>query len=330
MADLEFANASGAWWVPVAGLAVLLALLAERGRRRLIERYADPRLIFPSFRPLGVRRARLRLLLLVGGMALLVFGLAGPTLSGSGGSLDGGPTDVAAVVDVSRSMATEDVQLSLSRLDAAKEFLLRLVEDLRGNRLALVTYAREPYLQAPLTGDVRALRFVLGRWVRVESAPAGGSNLTAALDLARRQLQGSLNHRVLLLLSDGGFSSREDPTFPLLAMSEEGVRVLVVGVGGVQEARIPRYDPQGRFLGWYVHGGREVTTALDEAFLRRLALAAGGRYELYSPHLEPSPLLSSLGSEVRADPSRRRSIAHIPLGLALALVLGHAMLARLA
>jgi Ca-activated chloride channel family protein len=192
--------------------------------------------------------------------------------------LRAGTLDVVMALDVSQSMAAEDYGTQ-SRLERARQIARQLLSQLQGNRVGLVTYAGVSFRQAELTDDLQALDFILKHWVSINSVGMGGSNLTEALTAGLDLLRGANTKRdkLILLFSDGGTQEDELRT-ALTKATHEGVKILALGLGGTQPARIPQYDAAKKFTGYLQIDGQTVTSRLNEENLRHVASATQGTY----------------------------------------------------
>ena len=111
--------------------------------------------------------------------------------------------DVVVALDASKSMLARDVQPS--RLERAKLELTTLLDELKGDRVGLVVFAGDAFIQCPLTSDYAAAKLFL-RAVDPEQMPQGGTNIGAALTLSKQVLDNAdrgAKERVVVLLSDG-------------------------------------------------------------------------------------------------------------------------------
>lgn len=176
--------------------------------------------------------------------------------------------DVVVCVDVSRSMLSTDQPPS--RLDAARQAVAEMARDLRGGRLALVAFAGEARLVSPLTRDVDSFLHLLDR-LEPLTVGRGGTDLGAAIDVARSALGGD-DARAIVLLTDGE-DHEGGGLLAAQACRERGVPVHCVGFGSDRGGKVPG-DDAASFL--RDRSGGEVVSARDADGLRRIAGAAGG------------------------------------------------------
>lgn len=186
--------------------------------------------------------------------------------------------DVVVALDASKSMYARDI--TPSRIDRARLELSSLLDTLKGDRVAIVAFAGDAFVQCPLTSDYAAAKMFL-RAIDPESMPQGGTNIGAALLLARQVLDSAdrgAKDRVVVLLSDG-----EDLTGEIGqgvdALKELGAKVLAVGIGSDEGEPIPLLNRDGAVVGYKKDAdGRTVITRLDRAGLTRIATETGGQF----------------------------------------------------
>ena len=186
--------------------------------------------------------------------------------------------DVVVALDASKSMYARDV--TPSRLERAKLELTSLLDTLKGDRVGLVVFAGDAFIQCPLTSDYAAAKLFL-RAVDPESMPQGGTNIGAALLLSRQVLENAdrgAKDRVVVLLSDG-----EDLTGEIGegidSLKEFGARVLAIGIGSDSGEPIPILNKNGDVVGYKKdENGVTVISRLDRAGLTRIASATGGEF----------------------------------------------------
>lgn len=218
------------------------------------------------------------------GLGLLLFGiaLAQPQCGSTTELTKRRGIDVVVVLDASKSMLARDVQPS--RLERAKLELTTLLDELKGDRVGLVVFAGDAFIQSPLTSDYSAVKLFL-RAVDPEQMPQGGSNIGEALTLARQVLENAdrgAKERVVVLLSDGEDLMGE-VSEAIEGLKQAHVEVLAVGVGSEQGEPIPVYNRQGAFVDYKKDSnGDTVITRLDRAGLTLIAEETGGAF-YYQP-----------------------------------------------
>lgn len=217
----------------------------------------------------GVPRWQTLILLLT--WVLLVLALARPQHVGEQVQMPVTGRDLMLVVDISPSMEEQDMVIqgrSINRLQAVKKVLNEFIARRKGDRLGLILFGTEPYVQAPLTFDLPTLETLLQ-----ESGIGMAGRATAigdAVGLATKRLRDRpQQQRVVVLLTDGANTAGEiTPDKATEIAAATGVRLYTIGIGA--ESMIQRG----------LLGSRRVNPSrdLDENLLTRMAQQTGGEY----------------------------------------------------
>jgi len=173
-------------------------------------------------------------------------------------------------------MLAEDV--APSRLERARLAILRMLRQLDGDRIGLVAFAADAFVQSPLTIDYGAAAMFLEA-MHPDLMPVQGTDLGAALRVSLDALEeGARDARVVVLVTDG--EDHEDAFAEELQRAvESGVDVYLVGVGTAEGAPIPVHDAEGVRQGFFRDDdGNVVTTRLVEDTFQRIVREAGATY----------------------------------------------------
>lgn len=261
-------------WVLVIALLPLL-LQWRRPARRPVDAPVLPTGHWLSGLPgvshQGSATPRWRRLLLAVLWLLLVLALARPQYVGEQVQLPVTGRDLMLVVDISPSMDERDMVIqgrSINRLQAVKYVLNDFISRRKGDRLGLILFGTEPYIQAPLTFDLETVRALMQ-----ESGVGMAGRATAigdAIGLAVKRLRDRpREQRVVVLLTDGANTAGEiSPDKATEIAAAAGVRVYTIGIGA------------DTMLQRGLLGSRRVNPSrdLDEGLLTRMAQATGGQY----------------------------------------------------
>lgn len=232
-----------------------------------------------GFWPLG---KRIRHICLYVGLASLIIAAAGPKLGTEVREVKRQGVDLLVALDLSASMNAEDVKPS--RLEKAKYEINRLVEKLQGDRVGLIVFTGEAYLQAPMTLDYSALRMFLNI-AETNQMPSSSTDFSAAMETAAQAFsskddgeQESKAAKVLMIISDGE-NHGDDYRNALQQLREENISVYTLGLGTESGSTIPLYDDSNALIG-YKRGpdGKVVNTHLEADVLRSIADEGGGDY----------------------------------------------------
>ncbi len=216
------------------------------------------------------QRSNLRLLVAIVVWLLLVTAAARPQLIGEPIHLPISGRDLMLAIDLSGSMESDDMLLNnrrMNRLQAVKEVAGDFIERRTGDRLGLILFGRQAYLQAPLTFDRKTVRQLLDEAVigLAGKETAIGDAIGLAVKRLREQPQ---ENRVLILLTDGSNTAGTvDPMKAADLAAQEGIRIHTIGIGADEQL------VRGFF------GSRKVmNTDLDERALKAIAQKTQGQY----------------------------------------------------
>jgi Ca-activated chloride channel family protein len=317
--SVEFAHREAFWTILVLPVVLGFILWGLRQRKAILKQLGAIDLIAQFSRLPLHRRILYQRLSTIFCLVLLIAVLARPVLFGTSRQLREGTLDVVAVLDVSKSMAAEDCGPDVSRLDRAKDVLLRCFPELASNRLGIIKFAGTSFIQADLTGDFQALRFVVQNWVTVDSTPFPGSSIGNALSEAVQVFDKPDRKRIVLLFSDGGHVRPKNLEGILTDIGAEGITVISVGFGSPMGSRIPVYE-DGKFKEWFKIEDKEIITRLDEEILRKISRDTGGKYIRLTSGKRFEGIFKDPSVVGKKALSGGREIFQVPLALSIVLL----------
>lgn len=179
--------------------------------------------------------------------------------------------EVIIALDVSNSMLAEDY--SPNRLERAKLAISQVSEKLHDDRIGLIVFAGDSYVQIPLTSDYISAKMFLNS-ISTGSVPVQGTAIGSAIDLAMRSFSdNSDKSRAIIVITDGE-NHEDDPVSAAQMAAEMGARVFTIGVGSKEGTFIPL--PDGEYI--TDSDGNNVVTRLDDVTLQMIADAGNGLY----------------------------------------------------
>jgi len=272
---MQFGNPQMFWWLAAVPVLVLLLVWAYRARRRALERFAMQPLAERLTRSVRPVARRWKAILFVAGILFALLALAQPRWGFEWRQVKRKGVDVFVLLDVSKSMLTEDVRPN--RLTQAKYAVEDLLSKLQGDRAGLIAFAGTAFVQCPLTIDYEACRLAL-RDADPRIISRGGSAIGPAIRTALKAFEaGEGRDRAIVLITDG----EETEADALVAVDEAtkaGVRIYAIGVGSVEGELIPVRE-DGKAMEFLKDSeGKVVKSRLDEETLKQLALKTQGIY----------------------------------------------------
>lgn len=184
--------------------------------------------------------------------------------------------DVYILLDVSLSMKAEDIKPN--RLEEAKHSISSLIQKLRGDRIGLIVFSGEAYVQFPLTTDYAAASLLLNA-VSVNSVPQPGTAIGEAIKLATKSFkEDSKTQKVIVAITDGE-DHEGDVMDAVKDAVDKNISIYTIGLGSPSGVPIVLYDQNGKPVGYKLDKDNNVVlTKLDEPILQQIAQEGKGKY----------------------------------------------------
>ncbi len=183
--------------------------------------------------------------------------------------------DLMIALDVSNSMLAED--LSPNRLDRAKRAIYQLIEKLQNDRLGIIVFAGESYVQLPITTDYSSAKLFL-ETIGTDIVPTQGTAIGSAIDLAMESFDFETTTSKAIIVITDGENHEDDAVSAAQKAVEMEVSVHTIGMGSEQGAPLPIYK-MGKQVGFRTDNtGNTVVSKLDETMLKKIASAGNGSY----------------------------------------------------
>jgi len=248
--------------------------LADRARQKRLEQFVQARLLPALTVGISPARRKIRFALLILAVALLIVTLARPQHGFDLQEVEQRGLDVVVAVDTSKSMLATDI--APDRLTRAKLAALELMQKAGTDRLGLVAFAGEAFLECPLTVDNTAFQQCV-QALDVNAIPQGGTAIAAAVNTALAAFKEDTHHKVLVLFTDG----EDNDTGALEAAqnaAKAGLKIFTIGIGTEKGELVRVTDANGNAD--YVRDpeGNVVKSHLNEKLLQDIATATGGFY----------------------------------------------------
>ena len=261
------------WLVP---LLILFYVFVFQLKKKAIERFGSLELVQKLTLSLSRKRLFGKIALLLCSVFFVILSLAKPQIGTKLEQVKREGVNILIATDVSLSMTAEDIKPN--RLEKAKHAVSKFIDLLQGDRVGLIAFAGEAFVQCPLTLDYGAAKMFL-EIMDIGSIPTPGTAIGEAILLAIKSFdQRERKHKVLILITDGEDHAGE-PLKAAEIAEKEGIVIFTVGVGSVTGDPIPLYNESGRNIGFKKdREGQVVTSKLDELTLEKIALQTGGKY----------------------------------------------------
>ena len=267
-----FANIEVLWLCVTIPVFIAAYLWYTGRKRKQLEEFGDPELMEALMPNASRVRPAVKFSILMVALALLIFAAARPQYGQSEHTEKRQGIEAIVALDISNSMLAEDV--APNRLDRAKQMLSKLMDNMVNDKVGLVVFAGEAFVQLPITCDYVSAKMFLNS-IKPELIKTQGTAIGSALSTSIRCFgEQSETSRAIILITDG--ENHEDDAVAVAQKAKEmGIQVLVVGIGKPEGSPIP-LPGTNNFI--KDRQGNVVVSKLNEEMCREIAQAGGGIY----------------------------------------------------
>jgi len=183
--------------------------------------------------------------------------------------------DLMICLDVSNSMLAED--LSPNRLERSKRAIYQLIEKLHNDRLGIIVFAGQAYVQLPITTDYSSAKLFL-ETIGTDIVPTQGTSIGSAINLAMESFDFENGTSKSIIVITDGENHEDDAMNAAVEASDKGVIVNTIGMGSEKGGPIPVYKNGAQVDFRKDNAGNTVVTKLNEQMLKDIATAGNGSY----------------------------------------------------
>lgn len=267
----KFEDPAYLWLLWIVPLFVVIRLYVVWRRRKLLRKLGDPDLLRQLMPDVSAARSAWKFWLLMAAMSMLVVMLARPQMGSKVSNDKRNGIETIIALDISNSMLAQDV--APSRLEKSKMMVENLVDNFTNDKIGLVVFAGDAFVQLPITSDYVSAKMFL-QSIDPSLISTQGTDLARAINLAASsftQQQGV--GRAIILITDGE-DHEGGAEEAAKAAKKKGINVFILGIGSTKGAPIPVGN--GEYL--KDGSGNVVMSALNEQMCREVAQAGSGTY----------------------------------------------------
>jgi len=263
-------------------------------RNRALTKFGDLRLINNLYSDTSDIKPIAKFVLLMTALAFIILGVANLQVGTKIEEAKREGVEVFIALDVSRSMNADDIKPS--RLERAKQAISKLIDELQNDRIGMIVFAGDAYLQLPLTTDYSAAKLFLGA-ITTDIVPKQGTAIGAAINMAIGSFSKDDKLRKALIIISDGENHEDDAIGAASQALSNNIVVHTIGMGSIEGGPIPVYRNGQRVDFARDREGSVIVTKLDPNMLEQIAASGNGKFILASgvdPDL--SALLDQIGS----------------------------------
>ncbi|WP_016776970.1 VWA domain-containing protein [Anaerophaga thermohalophila] len=251
-----------------------MQLVFQHQRKKKLKKFGNIELISHLMPDVSFVRPAVKFYLLLLALTTLIITLASPQFGTKLETVKRKGIELIIALDVSNSMNATDVEPS--RLARAKLAIERLTGRLVNDRIGLIVFAGEAYVQLPITTDYSSAKLFLSN-IETNIVPTQGTAIGSAIRLATNSFsqQKDIN-RAIIVITDGE-NHEDDAITAANEAKEKGIKVYTVGMGSAEGAPIP-VSPNNQSSFMKDNDGNVVITKMNAALLKEIAEVADGEY----------------------------------------------------
>jgi Ca-activated chloride channel family protein len=270
---LRFAHPEYLYALIAVPVIVILFFSMMIWRRKAYRKFGDISLLEQLAPDVSRNRPVLKMILFVLAYTLIIIGLANPQIGSKYEEVKREGVDVIIALDVSNSMRAEDIRPN--RLERSKLAISRFIDKLENDRIGLIVFAGQAYVQLPITTDFNAAKLFLST-ISTDMIPTQGTAIGAAINLGMTSFAGNeKKHKVMVIITDGE-NHEDDAVEAAKKANEDGIIIHTIGMGTPNGGPIPVYHSGTQVDFLKDNTGSIVLTRLDQTALEQIAAEGKG------------------------------------------------------
>lgn len=272
---LRFAHIEYLWALAALPVFILLFIWVSRWKRKAIKALGDRNVVNNIVADVSFTAPRLKFILFLIAFGLLVIGIADPQIGSKMVEEKRKGADLMILLDVSNSMLSQD--MAPNRLENAKQAIAQLIDNLHSDRIGIVVFAGEAYVQLPVTTDYSAAKLFLNS-INTSMVPTQGTAIGAAIDLGMKSFDFNDGTGKSMIIITDGENHEDDAVAAAKNALDKDVTINVIGMGSENGGPIPIYQGNKQ-VGFHLDSaGHTVISKLDESMGKEIAAAGNGAY----------------------------------------------------
>ena len=243
-------------------------------RRKALALFGQKDILAVLMPNVSTGRPILKFIVLMLALASIIVGIARPQFGSKLQTEKRKGIELMIALDVSNSMMAQDILPN--RLERAKRAISQLVDKLSNDKIGLIVFAGDAYIQLPITADYVSAKLFLNS-INPEMVPTQGTAIGAAINLGVKSFSPQFTGNKAMIIITDGENHEDDPVGAAQAAAEKGITIYTLGMGLPQGGPIPE-QVNGQMTYRKDRQGNIIVTKLDEAMLQRIAEAGKGAY----------------------------------------------------
>ncbi|MEJ6734620.1 MAG: VWA domain-containing protein [Flavobacteriales bacterium] len=273
---LRYEDITFLYLLAIIPLLVILFYLFLRWRNAAVEKIGSSQIVGKMMPMSSSFKLKLKFWIYSFSIASLILALANPQFGSKLEEVKREGIDIMIAIDLSNSMLAQD--LPPNRLERAKQSISRMIDRLEGDRIGLVVFAGDAYVQLPITTDYSAAKLFLST-INTEIVPTQGTAIGKAIDLCIKSFDFKNGQSKSIIVITDGENHEDDAIEKAKEANKKGVIIHTIGMGSEEGGPIPLKNNRGQIKSYQKdNNGETVITKLNETMLKQIAASGNGSY----------------------------------------------------
>jgi len=266
----RFESATYLWLLLLVPIVLIIGFAAYRRRRANLKRFGELSLLARLMPDVSKYRPAVKFILVLSSLSLLIIALARPQMGMKLSQEERSGIETIIALDISNSMTATDVVPS--RLDKSKLLVENLVDKFSNDKIGLIIFAGEAFVQLPLTNDYVSAKMFL-QDISPSLITTQGTDIARAIDLSMSSFSQQENIGKAIILITDGEDHEGGAVEAAKRANKKGINVFILGVGSTKGVPIPTGNGYMQDM-----NGQTVMTALNEEMCKQVAQSGNGMY----------------------------------------------------
>ena len=256
----RFAHPELLYLLIIIPLLIIFYVVARIRKKKAIAEFGSPELLSTLMPLQSYKRETLKFILVLVALFFVILGVAGPQFGSKLQQVKKEGVELIIALDVSNSMMAQDIKPSR-------------LEKLSDDKVGLIVFAGDAYVQLPITTDYSSAKLFLSG-INTDIVPIQGTAIGTAIDLAAKSFTPDTEASKAIIVITDGENHQDDAIAAAKAAREKGIYVHTIGMGLAQGGPIPEKGNPGQYM--RDGSGNPIISKLDEETLKEIAKAGEG------------------------------------------------------
>ncbi|MEE4196133.1 MAG: VWA domain-containing protein [Bacteroidales bacterium] len=249
--------------------------MARYYKKRAIRKFGDIEILQQLMPFVSRSRPVLKFVFFILAFTSLILALADPQFGSKLEKVKRKGAEIIIALDVSNSMLAEDIQPN--RLERAKQSISKLIDRLENDRIGLIVFAGDAYIQVPVTSDFSAAKMFLSS-INTQIVSKQGTSIGTAIDLAMNSFTPETEMDKAVIIITDGENHEDNPVKAAELAAKKGIQIHTIGMGSSKGTPIPVHNTYGQTTFLKDNEGNVVVSKLDQKTLQQIAVAGEGMF----------------------------------------------------